>query len=85
MCLEANKFGKESPEKGVDIVCGKAMLLAQNLPVKVLNSSVNSGQFAREVNVRKCRLQFQHLEYGQQNQLEDILLSHARHPVASQV
>ena len=79
MCLEENKFGKDFPEKGADIVCEKAKLFAQGLPIKVLNSIVVPGEFAMGVKVRKCRLQFNQLKYGQNTQLEEIILSHARH------
>lgn len=85
MCQEANKFGKESPVKGADIVCEKEKLLAQNSPVKVLQSIVVPGEFSKEIKVRKCLLQFQQLAHDQQIQLENIILSHTGQPVANQV
>ena len=80
-CMEISKFGKDSPEKVADIICEKAKLLAQGLPIIVINSIVAPGEFAKEIKVKKCRLQFEQLEHVQKTQLEEIILSHTIHSI----
>jgi hypothetical protein len=77
MCMEENKCGKDSQEKGVDIFSGKDTLLAQGLPVKVLDSIVVSGKVHKEVKFRKCHLKFEQLEQSQKTDLEEIIISYA--------
>ena len=76
-CLVKNECDKESMEKGIDILCDKAKLVAQKLPVTVLGSIVVPGKSVMDVQVRKCRVQFEQLEHDQKNQLEEIILSQA--------
>lgn len=75
MCLDSSKCEETVPEK-VDIFCIKDKLLAQGLEVRKLDSEVILGKYIREIKVRKCRIQFEHLIDAQVVQLENIILSH---------
>jgi PilZ domain-containing protein len=77
MCLEENRCSKDSQEREIDIFCKTEKLLAQGLPIKVLDSIVVSGNFNMGLSCRKCRVQFEQLEHNQKTYLEEIILSHA--------
>jgi hypothetical protein len=77
MCLEGRKCGQDSPKKGIYIFCKKATMLAQGLPVKVLDSIIVPGKFDKGLNFRKCHVKFEQLEHVQKNYVQEIILSYA--------
>jgi hypothetical protein len=77
MCPDENKCCMDSPEKGVGIFCKTAKLLAQNLPIKVVDSTVVPGKFDNELKFRKCHMKFNQLEHSQKNHIKEIISSYA--------
>ena len=75
MCLDTHKCEEFQPEK-VDIFCINDKLLAQGLQVRQLDTEIILGQYIKEIKVRKCRIQFEHLIDAQVVQLENIILAH---------
>jgi hypothetical protein len=82
MCLEENKCSKDFRDREIDIFCKTAKMLVQDLPIKVLESTVVSGNSYMEVNCRKCRVQFGQLEHYQKTHLEEMIASYAILPTS---
>lgn len=76
MCLDSSQCEGVEPEK-VDVFCKKENLIARGLHVRKLDTEIIPGKYVKEIKVRKCRIQFDHLIDAQIAQLKNIILAHA--------
>ena len=59
--------------KEIDILCGQGNFLVKGLKVKIINMETISGQFLKDFEIKKCRMQFKELHEEQSYGIESIL------------
>jgi hypothetical protein len=63
----------ENSHRNIDILCGEGSFLVQGLRVKIVDMERISGKFLRDLEIKKCRMQFEDLRAEQAFAIETIL------------
>jgi hypothetical protein len=61
----------------IDILCGEGNFLVQGLKVKIVNMETIIGKFLRNLEIKKCRLQFEEIGKEQSCGIERIVVAGA--------
>ncbi|HBI16502.1 MAG TPA: hypothetical protein DDY20_13520 [Desulfobulbaceae bacterium] len=59
--------------KQIDILCGEGNFLVQGLKVRIVQMETVSGKFLRNLEIKKCRLQFEDIRDEQSSGIETIV------------
>lgn len=57
----------------IDILCGEGRFLVQGLKIRIVNMERVTGKFLRNLEIKKCRLQFEDICAEQSTGIETIV------------
>ena len=72
-CYLENQCAEQELHRKIDILCGEGNFLVRNLRVKIIQMETSSGKILRELQITKCRMQFEDLREDQSFGIESIL------------
>lgn len=71
-CIQESGCVIDSHEE-VDILCGEGNFLVQGLKVRIVKKETINGKFLRNLEIKKCRLQFEDIGKEQSYGIETIV------------
>ena len=71
-CIQEGSCVLDGHEE-IDILCGEGGFLVQGLKVRIVNMEKVTGKFLRNLEIKKCRLQFENVCEEQSCGIETIL------------
>ena len=57
-CIQESSCAQDGHEE-IDILCGEGRFLVKGLKVRIVNMESVTGKFLRNLEIKKCRLQFE--------------------------
>jgi len=64
---------EKNVHKEIDILCGYGKYLVKGVKVKIVETEIIPGQFLKNFEIKKCRMQFLKMENEQNYGIESIL------------
>lgn len=71
-CIQESGCPVDS-RRQIDILCGEGNFLVQGLKVRIVNMETIVGKFLRNLEIKKCRLQFEDIDEEQLCDIEKIV------------
>ena len=71
-CIQESGCSVDS-RRQIDILCGEGNFLVQGLKVRIVNMETIIGKFLRNLEIKKCRLQFEDIDEEQSCDIERLV------------